>query len=136
MARPSEISQILERSSEVLRRARITIERDGRGTTVGIAETDLARGVLIGRAEKCLDQGLRSLLTGRVSRVHLLLLADGERVTAYDLCTMNGTRSEGERVRSTLLADGGTRLLLGSRRDGVVLRWQRSGRGEPLGPSR
>jgi len=136
MAQPSEISQIVARSTDDPRRARVTIEREGRGTTVAISEAELARGVLIGRAEKCLDQGLRSLLTGRVSRVHLLLLAEGEQVTAYDLCTMNGTRREGERVRSTLLDDGGTRLLLGSRRDGVILRWQRSARSEPLGPYR
>lgn len=127
MARPSEISQIMDRSgSHEPRRGRVTIERDGRGTTVSVSEAELASGVLIGRAEKCLDQGLRALLTGRVSRVHLLLLAEGERVIAYDLCTMNGTRQHGERIRSTTLDDAGTRLLLGSRRDGVHLRWQRA----------
>ena len=136
----SMISQIIERAEvQPPVGARVTLERDGRGTTVALSEAELANGVLIGRAEKCLDQGLRALLTGRVSRVHLLLLADplhaNGRVIAYDLCTTNGTRRGGELFRSTTLDDAGAELLLGSRRDGVTLRWRRTTAAAPEGAS-
>jgi hypothetical protein len=130
LPRSSQISQIMERAgAQEPKGARVTLEREGRAATASLAESELANGVLVGRAEKCADHGMRALLTERISRVHLLLLAEGERVIAYDLCTTNGTRRDGERFRSTILDDQGTRLLLGSRRDGVFLVWRRAKRG-------
>lgn len=127
LPRSSQISQIVERPGvEPPPGARVTLERAGRAATASLSESELANGVLVGRAEKCADHGMRALLTERISRVHLLLLAEGDRVIAYDLCTTNGTRRDGEHVRSTILDDAGTRLLLGSRRDGVYLSWQRT----------
>lgn len=117
-----ELASDLE--SDDLRRASLSITREGRGATVAISERDLALGVLIGRADKCVDGGLRALMTARVSRSHVLLLAQGNSVVAYDTASTNGTFVEGQRVRVATLDDAGTTLVLAGD-SGVTLTYKR-----------
>lgn len=81
-------------------------KRAGQTARVALREEDLRRGVLVGRAEKCLDQGLKLVMTMQISRVHAVLLLD-ERNTVwlYDACSTNGTLVSGTRVRSATLAE-------------------------------
>jgi hypothetical protein len=129
LPRATEIAELergLRESLDAPSRARLTFEREGRGATVEVPEAALTRGVLLGRAEKCFDRGLRAILTGHVSRSHLLLLrGDDDRVRAYDLCSTNGTRVDGARVRSLVLRDSGCTLTLGRSTGTVAVRWVR-----------
>ena len=102
--------------------ARLTVERGGRGASVEVSEGDLDLGLLIGRADKCMDRGVRAVLTEWISRCHILILRFGGKIHAYDLCSMTGTFKVGEKVRHAVLSDAGTVLCLGSAR-GVELRW-------------
>ncbi len=105
-------------------RSRITVEREGRGASVEVTDADLDRGVLIGRADQCFDGGLRRVLSDVVSRAHLLLLRDGDKVFAFDTGSTNGTYQRGARVRRVELQDAGTELLLGGQ-GGVKLTFRR-----------
>jgi hypothetical protein len=100
--------------------ARITLLRDGRRTSVDLTEEDLDHGVLIGRASKC-DARLGPLLDESISRVHLLLWREASRIFAFDLASMNGTFSNGERVRRFELTGGDAVLALGCK--GLTLHW-------------
>jgi hypothetical protein len=77
-------------------------------------EQDLEQGVLLGRAPKCVDAGLRSVLNMGISRVHLLLLRERQRCFAYDLASTQGTFLGGRGARYTELSDEGTTLTLGA----------------------
>ena len=80
--------------------------RAGQTARVGLREEDLRRGVLVGRAEKCLDRGLREVMTMQISRVHaVLLMDDRETIWLYDAGSTNGTRVSGTKVRSATLAE-------------------------------
>jgi hypothetical protein len=92
--------------------------------SVSLSTSELERGLLIGRAVKCLDAGLRSILNMGISRVHLLLLRDGSECRAYDLASTQGTYQSGRFVRQALLEDDGTRLALGTS-TGIDLHWRR-----------
>jgi hypothetical protein len=106
------------------RDARITLCSRGAGTSVSIAEADLELGVLLGRAPKCLDGGLHAVLNPGISRAHLLILRDPEgSVTAFDLCSVQGTYFYGARIRACRLTGGATRLELGAY-EPVTLLWQ------------
>ena len=94
--------------------ARITLGFRDRGTSVTVSPQALELGVLLGRAPKCLDEGLQSILHTGISRAHLLLLRQGDVVHAFDLCSMQGTYHEGARARRVELAARGTRLELGA----------------------
>jgi pSer/pThr/pTyr-binding forkhead associated (FHA) protein len=52
----------------------------------------------------------------------VLLLRDHGDVFAYDLCSTNGTRVAGQRIRRHRLSDAGTTLELGKK---VMFRWRR-----------
>jgi hypothetical protein len=80
--------------------------REGQTARVPLREEDLRRGVLVGRADKCMDQGLKLVMTMQISRVHAVLLLD-ERNTVwlYDASSTNGTLVSGTRVRSATLAE-------------------------------
>ena len=82
--------------------------------------------MLIGRAERCLDGGLRALMTMSISRVHLMLLADGSRTVAVDLCSTQGTYERGRRQR-TVDVTGRTAALTLGQYDAVQLVWQSLG---------
>ena len=51
-----------------------------------------------------------------------LLVRDKDDVYAFDLCSTNGTRASGQRIRRYRLSDGGSTLELGKK---VVFRWHR-----------
>jgi hypothetical protein len=117
---------------------RVTLERGGMGASVEIPTAALEAGVLLGRALNCFDGGLRRIFCDAVSRAHVLLLADQGEVFALDLCTTNGTRVAGRRIRRYRLAGEGATLELGKK---VLFRWHRrnpepisSGDGGTSGP--
>jgi hypothetical protein len=103
--------------------ARLTLKRQQRAVSVEVGEPDLYAGVLIGRSESCLDRGLRAVLSGQISRLHLLLLAEQRRIYAIDLCSTNGTWYREKRIRRILLSDDGMRLLLSGNDSKVELTW-------------
>ena len=72
----------------------------GRGLHEGSArytviDTDLALGVLLGRYDRCDICGNLSWDPDRVSRVHALLLKEGDDIYAIDLASTNGTIIDG-----------------------------------------
>jgi hypothetical protein len=103
--------------------ARLTLRRQQRAVSVELGEADLYAGVMIGRSDSCLDRGMRAVLSGQISRLHLLLLAEQGRVYAMDLCSTNGTWLHDKRIRRVLLADLGSRLVLSGNDSRVELTW-------------
>jgi FHA domain len=102
----------------------LTLSTSAMRVTVDLSPTEIARGLLIGRASKCLDAGLRSILSNGISRVHLLLLRDGDECRAYDLASTQGSYLDRQPVAQALLEDGGTSLFLGTT-TGIRLDWRR-----------
>jgi hypothetical protein len=103
--------------------ARLTLRRQARAVSIELSEADLYAGIIIGRAETCMDRGLRQVLSGQISRLHVLLLAERGRVYAMDLCSTNGTWHAGHRVRRVMMADKGTNLVLSGNDSKVELTW-------------
>lgn len=86
-----------------------------------VSESDLERGLLIGRYERChLGAAER-----RLSRIHLLVVRDGDSVWAIDSASTNGTEHDGQPIRWIRLG-GQTRLRLAS---SLTLAWDASGFG-------
>lgn len=102
---------------------RLTLKRQQKAVSVEISEADLYAGVLIGRSDSCLDRGLRTVLSGQISRLHLLLLAEQRRIYAMDLCSTNGTWYKEKRIRRIHLLDDGMRLVLSGNDSKVELIW-------------
>jgi hypothetical protein len=73
--------------------------REGHSASLDLPAADIEAGVLIGRSERCTDGGLRRVLDGNISRVHVLLLREGDDVIAFDLCSTQGTYENGAVVR-------------------------------------
>jgi hypothetical protein len=92
---------------------RITLKSYDRSAAVELPEPALDNGVLLGRADNCLDRGLRAVLSTHISRTHLLLLRDASEIFAIDLCSTNGTRQSGQRVRRVTIPNQGLALTLG-----------------------
>jgi hypothetical protein len=90
---------------------------------VRLSMADLEHGVLIGRAEKCVDEGLRSILGTTISRVHVLLIREKGACHLYDCASLVGTYAHGQRVRWVPLDDAGTSVQLASSA-GVTLHWR------------
>jgi hypothetical protein len=105
--RPSTLVEIADApSSEGPAVATLIGSRDGQTARVALREEDLRRGVLVGRAEKCMDRGLKLVMSMHISRVHAVLLMDDRRtVWLYDAASTNGTYVSGTRVRSATLAE-------------------------------
>jgi pSer/pThr/pTyr-binding forkhead associated (FHA) protein len=76
---------------------------------------DLDRGVLIGRYERCAF----GAEDDRLSRVHLMLLRDGDQIWAIDTASSNGTTADGTAIRQVRLTTH-TQLDLA---DAVTFRW-------------
>lgn len=91
-------------------------------TRVFVSASDLRAGMLVGRADKCTDGGLKPLLTIRVSRVHAVLIELEGRTMLYDCASTNGTFASGRRVRSLELEPDGPVVQLAGP-DGIELRW-------------
>jgi hypothetical protein len=92
---------------------RLTLQSSERSAAVEVPEHALDNGVLLGRADNCLDHGLRAVLSTHISRTHLLLLRDGAEIMALDLCSTNGTRHAGQKVRRVTIPAEGVALTLG-----------------------
>lgn len=92
--------------------ARLTLLREGHSASIDLPEADLDGGVLIGRSERCTDGGLRRVLDGNVSRVHALLLREGDDVIAFDLCSTQGMYLDGRAVRRHRISRAGGCLSL------------------------
>ena len=90
---------------------------------VRLTNADLEHGVLIGRADKCVDAGLRSILGDSISRVHVLLIREKGACHLYDCASLIGTYANGQRVRCLPLDDGGTTVQLAAH-NGVTLHWR------------
>ena len=103
----------------------LTLSRGGRSATVTLSEEDLARGVMIGRSEKCHAEMLRRITDENTSRAHVLVLREGSAVSAYDLASTQGTYLNGVPARRVLLSDGGTALSLGRSENDLRLLWHR-----------
>lgn len=104
--------------------ATITLQRQDRAASVELSEEELDLGVMIGRAERCYDAGLRAVLDTNISRGHLLLLHHGGAFEAFDLCSTQGTFAGGQRVRRVALTDPGAALQLAAHNP-VTLEWRR-----------
>jgi len=103
--------------------ATITLRREGRAASVELTEEELDLGVMIGRAERCYDAGLRAVLDTNTSRGHLLLLHHGGAFEAFDLCSTQGTFVDGQRVRRLALDGEGATLQLAAHNP-VTLEWR------------
>ena len=103
----------------------ITLEREGRSATMSVSDEDLTGGVLIGRSEKCCSETLRRITDSNTSRVHVLLLREGEQVFAYDLASTQGTYRDDQPARRSPLVDAGTLLTLGRGDKAVRMFWHR-----------
>ena len=98
----------------------LTLRTQGRRARVRLSRADLEAGVLVGRSERCTDGGLRAVLSGAISRAHLLLLRERSGCMAYDVASTQGTFHADRPVRCVALSDWGTSLQL-SRTDSVRL---------------
>lgn len=106
--------------------ARITLSRAGQVASIVIDEATMENGVLIGRAERCLDRGLRTVLTTSISRVHCMLIRDADQDVAIDLGSTQGTYAASARLRMVRLPPSRCHLRLGYV-DPVDLVWDRVG---------
>lgn len=102
----------------------LTLSRAGRTATVTLSDQDLARGVVIGRSEKCHAEMLRRITDENTSRVHILVLREAEIVTAYDLASTQGTYLNGMPTRRVVLSESGTSVSLGRGDNAVRMLWQ------------
>lgn len=103
----------------------VTLERAGRTARVSVTADELKGGVVIGRSEKCHSEDLRRITDNNTSRVHVLLLREGNQMHAFDLASTQGMYLNGQPVRRIDLADHGTVLLLGKGDAAVRLIWHR-----------
>jgi hypothetical protein len=108
-------------------RYELTLTRGHRSAAVMLSEEDLARGVMIGRSEKCHAELLRRITDENTSRTHVLILREGSVVSAYDLASTHGTFIDGMATRRVRLSDTGTALSLGRGEHAVSLLWQKRG---------
>ena len=101
----------------------VILESGSQRAGVRLSKADLDHGVLIGRADKCVDEGLRSILGTTISRVHVLLIRENGVCHLYDVASLVGTFAAGAPVRCLPLADQGTTAQLAAR-GGVTLHWR------------
>lgn len=101
----------------------VMLESGGQRAGVRLSKADLEHGVLLGRADKCVDEGMRAILGTTISRVHVLLIRENGACHLYDVASLVGTYAAGQRVRYLPLADSGSAVQL-AMRGGVTLRWR------------
>jgi hypothetical protein len=86
---------------------------------VRLSPSDLARGVLVGRYERCELGGALFSDANTVSRVHLCLALDPTGLWAIDTCSTNGTWHEGNPIQAIKVGASATFTL-----GGQPLTWQ------------
>lgn len=101
----------------------LALRSDDDCARVILSQKDIEMGVLIGRAERCVDAGLRAVLNERISRAHVLLLHGRSGCVAYDVASTNGTYLNGRPIRCVALPDAGASLTLATSED-VQLEWR------------
>lgn len=106
---------------------RLALQVRGRRAIVELSIRDVEHGVLIGRANKCLDAGLSATLDLWISRVHALVIREADHVFLYDTASTSGTYAGGERARRVELTDGGGCAQL-TRQAPVLVSWRRTER--------
>jgi len=102
---------------------RLTLVRGWQSASIDVDVEELESGILVGRADKCVDHGLRALLDASISRAHLLLVREEGHTSIFDLCSTQGTYVNGVRVRRYPLAEMGAPLSLGQRHS-VHVHWR------------
>lgn len=122
MPRPVMVGESLPSDRERASYA-LVLSRGGRSARVALGYDDLARGVMIGRSEKCHTELLRRITDVNTSRTHLLVLREQGATFAYDLASTQGTFLDGARVRRVALDERGTTLTLSRGPDAVRLTW-------------
>ena len=101
----------------------VTLAREGRTAATRLSDDDLLGGVVIGRSEKCHSESLRRITAGGTSRLHCLVLRDGDGIHAYDLASTQGTWFRGSPMRRVLLGHR-TELRLGQGESVVKMTWE------------
>src|SRR5262249_3189663 len=101
-----------EESPSEADRYEIVLETNGRRARVWLTEADVEHGILVGRAPKCLDDGLRAILCEDIPRVHVLIRREKDGVYLYDTASTQGTFASGAQVRCVALSDEGTSVRL------------------------
>ncbi len=109
---PTALLTEVVRSGQTSAYARLTVLRDGHSASMELPASDLDAGVLIGRSERCADGGLRRVLDGNISRIHVLLLREGDDIITFDLCSTQGTYHDGRPIRRHKLSAAGGCLSL------------------------
>lgn len=102
--------KLLAEGDEVIGELEVS-SSDGR-TRMLVGRATAREGVLLGRYERCDNDGLPVLQNGRISRVHLLLIEIAGGLYAIDAASSNGVWCGPEEVRVAALR-GGTTLSLG-----------------------
>ena len=114
------------RSSDTPSAYELTFSSPEGNAIVPVTAVELDRGVIVGRQRVPAIEGLDAFRNPGVSRDHLLLLRCRWGCVAYDLATVNGTFHEGRRIRSRVMTEDGTELVLG-RASSVAMRWRAAG---------
>jgi len=110
----SESSAALRGTSGEPRGYELLLRSPSGTASVRFSAQDLAHGVLIGRALKCVDAGLRAVLDSGISRVHALLVRDRNGAFVYDTASTQGCYHDARRFRCLPLPDEGARFFLGT----------------------
>jgi FHA domain len=87
-------------------RGRLVVATAEREMTLILGETAVARGVLLGRYERCDGSGFGILSHLAISRVHALVIEIAGQLYAIDAGSTNGLWVAGERVRIARLVPG------------------------------
>jgi hypothetical protein len=115
--RPSQVLELGEnRSWPPAAAARIAVNRSKLMAVVDLSAEQLEHGVILGRADRCLDQGLMSVLNPATSRAHVLLMQNPQEpkiLDVFDLCSTNGTYVGGQRVRRVRAESDGATFTMG-----------------------
>jgi len=83
----------------------LTVRSTSGSTRRRISVNALGRGLLVGRYDRC-DIGLLSESASQLSRVHLLVVQDGDDILAIDTASSNGTSVGDREIRVHRLREG------------------------------
>lgn len=103
------------------RRGTLSVECLSGTATVPVYEAQARDGVLLGRYERCESADLPLELPDTVSRVHALVLAEGEDLYVMDTASTFGVRTSPEEEVSGVRLTQQSQFMLGTE---TVCRWQ------------